>query len=256
MEKNSQDLDHVNFFNEAVHEGPDTSYDDSSSNISDHWDGSNSSQPSSPTIDHYDSDLGHSQGSHGSVNESERAATSYHNTTLSEDDVAVNETTDHVHVLNNQPLRRSERTFFPNKYSEYVVDSKVKYILEKYVGYTNLTFENFCFTTEINRAFERKNYWEACKDQHWIEAMNKKIDALYRNDTWEIYDLPKDRKSIDGKWVFKIKFKSNGEIERYKVIYVVKGYNQKEGIDFDETFSHVVKIVSVRCLINIVVHNN
>ncbi|GKD61280.1 ribonuclease H-like domain-containing protein, partial [Tanacetum coccineum] len=86
--------------------------------------------------------------------------------------------------------------------------------------------------------------------------MNKKMDTLYKNDTWEICDLPKDRKSIGGKWVFKIKYKSNGEIERYKARYVVKGYNQKEGIDFDETFSPVVKIVNVRCLINMAVQNN
>ncbi|GJY09576.1 ribonuclease H-like domain-containing protein [Tanacetum coccineum] len=208
------DLDNVNFFNEVVHGGPDTSYDDNSSNAHDHSDGSHSSQPSSPTIDHYESDLGHSQGFNGSTSESERAATSDHNTTLSEDDVTVDDSTEHVRVLNNQPLRRSERTsVFPNKYNEYVVDSK-----------------------------------EACKDQQWIEAMNKKMDALYINDTCEICDLPKDRKSIGGKWVFKIKYKSNGEIERYKARYVVKGYNQKEGIDFDETFSPIVKIVTVRDL--------
>ncbi|GJR33127.1 putative ribonuclease H-like domain-containing protein [Tanacetum coccineum] len=47
----------------------------------------------------------------------------------------------------------------------------------------------------LNKAFEPKNYWEACKDQHWIEAMNKEMDALYKNDTWEIFDLPKDSKS-------------------------------------------------------------
>ncbi|GJW54527.1 hypothetical protein Tco_0098612 [Tanacetum coccineum] len=49
----------------------------------------------------------------------------------------------------------------------------------------------------------------ACKDQNWVEAMNKEMDALYRNDTWEIIGLPKDRKSIGDKWVFKIKYKSN-----------------------------------------------
>ncbi|GKC72647.1 ribonuclease H-like domain-containing protein, partial [Tanacetum coccineum] len=64
------------------------------------------------------------------------------------------------------------------------------------------------------------------------------------------------RKSIGGKWLFKIKYKSNGKIERYKARYVVKGYNQKEGIDFDETFSPVVKIITVRCVINLVVQNN
>nr|GFC08127.1 ribonuclease H-like domain-containing protein [Tanacetum cinerariifolium] len=71
----------------------------------------------------------------------------------------------------------------------------------------------------------------------------------------EITDLPLDRKSIGGKWVYKIKYKSSGEIERYKARYVVKGYNKKEGVDFEETFSHVVKIVTVRCLINLAVQN-
>nr|GEV43840.1 ribonuclease H-like domain-containing protein [Tanacetum cinerariifolium] len=68
-------------------EGPDTSYKDNSLNAHGHSDGSHSSQPSSPTIGHYESDLGHSHGSNGFIGESERAATSYHNTTLSEDDV-------------------------------------------------------------------------------------------------------------------------------------------------------------------------
>nr|GEY73547.1 ribonuclease H-like domain-containing protein [Tanacetum cinerariifolium] len=171
MEKTSQDLDHVNFFNEVVHEGPDTSYDDTSLNYHDHSDGSHSSQPSRPIVDHYESDLRHSHGSNGSASESERATTFDHNTTLSEDDIVVDDTTEHVHVLNNQSLRRFERaSVFPNKYNDYVVDSKLKYGLEKY---------------------------EACKDQHWIEAMNKEMDALYRNDTWKICDLPKDRKSIE-----------------------------------------------------------
>ncbi|GJY36641.1 ribonuclease H-like domain-containing protein [Tanacetum coccineum] len=62
--------------------------------------------------------------------------------------------------------------------------------------------------------------------------------------------------AIGSKWVFKIKYKSSGEIERYKARLVAKGFNQKEGIDFDETFSPVVKIVTVRCLINLVVQNN
>ncbi|GJV63536.1 ribonuclease H-like domain-containing protein [Tanacetum coccineum] len=75
--------------------------------------------------------------------------------------------------------------------------------------------------------------------------MNKEMDALYENNTWEITELPSNRKAIGSKWVFKIKYKSDGEIERYKVGLVAKGFNQKEGIDFDETFSPVVKIMTV-----------
>ncbi|GKD68157.1 ribonuclease H-like domain-containing protein [Tanacetum coccineum] len=86
------------------------------------------------------------------------------------------------------------------------------------------------------------------------ESISSSKEILYIQTG--ICDLPKDRKSIGGKWVFKIKYKSNGEIERYKARYVVKGYNQNEGIDFDETFSLIVKIVTVRCLLNIAIKNN
>nr|GEU36668.1 reverse transcriptase domain-containing protein [Tanacetum cinerariifolium] len=140
----SQDLDHVNLFNEVVHEGPDTSYDDNSLNAHDHSDGSHSSQPSSPTIDHYKNDLGHCQGSNGSASKSERAATSDHNTTLSEDDVAIDDTKKHVHVLNKQHLRRNNvdeiekfKEFLRTKFQ--IKDlGKLKYFLGIEVLETNL----------------------------------------------------------------------------------------------------------------------
>ncbi|GJR54392.1 retrovirus-related pol polyprotein from transposon TNT 1-94 [Tanacetum coccineum] len=64
-----------------------------------------------------------------------------------------------------------------------------------------------------------------------------------------------ERKAISSKWVWKIKYKFNGEVERYKARVVAKGDNQREGIDSDENFSLVVKIVTVRCLINLAVQS-
>ncbi|GKA24628.1 ribonuclease H-like domain-containing protein [Tanacetum coccineum] len=76
--------------------------------------------------------------------------------------------------------------------------------------------------------------------------MNQEIDALLKNGTWETVDLPKDRKAIGSKWIFKIKYRFSGEIDRYKARLVAQGFGQKEGINYEETFSPVVKIVTVR----------
>lgn len=86
--------------------------------------------------------------------------------------------------------------------------------------------------------------------------MNEEMEALYRNNTWVLTNLPLGRKPVGCKWVYKIKYNSSGEIDRYKARLVAKGYLQKEGIDFDETFSPVAKLVTVRCVISLAICNN
>nr|GEX36320.1 ribonuclease H-like domain-containing protein [Tanacetum cinerariifolium] len=81
------------------------------------------------------------------------------------------------------------------------------------------------------------------------------VKALNRNHIWEITDPPKGRRAIGYKWVYKIKYNSNEEIERYKARLVAKGFSQREGVDCDETFSFVVKMSTDRCLIDIVLKN-
>ncbi|GJW86918.1 putative RNA-directed DNA polymerase [Tanacetum coccineum] len=132
-------------------------------------------------------------------------------------------------------------------------NEEVKYGLEKYVGYSKLNFENFCFVTQLNKTREPKTYFEASKHSHRTDAMNQEMDALLRNDTWELVDLPEGRKAIGSKWIYKIKFRSSGEIDRYKARLVAHGFRQKERINYEETLSPVVKMVTVRCLLNIVV---
>nr|GEW61171.1 ribonuclease H-like domain-containing protein [Tanacetum cinerariifolium] len=110
----------------------------------------------------------------------------------------------------------------PAKLKDYVVDGKVKYGINTVVNYYNLSCENFSFTRSLNKTCEPKSYKEAVLDSKWVEAMNNEIEALNRNNTWIITELP-------------------------------KGYGQKEGIYYEETFSPVVKMVTVRFVLSLVV---
>ncbi|XP_022008142.1 uncharacterized mitochondrial protein AtMg00820-like [Helianthus annuus] len=125
----------------------------------------------------------------------------------------------------------------PRKSNDFVVEWKVKYGIEKVVNYSKLSVENHCFATSLNKSVEPKSYFEAVKDPNWISAINEEIKALNRNQTWDLVPLPKGRTLVGCKWIYKIKYKSSGEIERSKARLVAKGYSQKEGVDFEETFA-------------------
>lgn len=78
--------------------------------------------------------------------------------------------------------------------------------------------------------------------------MNAELKALEMNHTWQIVEQPLGVHPIGSKWVYKIKRKSDGSIERYKARLVAKGYTQTEGVDFFDTFSPVAKLTTIRLL--------
>ncbi|KAH9652496.1 protein kinase domain-containing protein [Citrus sinensis] len=85
----------------------------------------------------------------------------------------------------------------------------------------------------------------------WRKAMEDEITALEKNNTWTLTHLPDGKKAIGSRWVYKIKYQSDGTIERYKARLVAKGYTQTEGIDYHATFSPVAKLVTVRALLSL-----
>ena len=81
--------------------------------------------------------------------------------------------------------------------------------------------------------------------------MNAEIAALVSNNTWTLTPLPSNKRVIGCKWVYRVKYKADGFVERYKARLVAKGFTQQEGLDFTNTFSPVAKLTTVKTLLAI-----
>ena len=82
--------------------------------------------------------------------------------------------------------------------------------------------------------------------------MDEEIHAIMKNDTWELRELPKGKQSIGVKWVYKTKCNAEGRVDKHKARLVVKGYKQKHGIEYEETFAPVARMETVRVVLAIV----
>ncbi|GJR90926.1 pol polyprotein [Tanacetum coccineum] len=80
----------------------------------------------------------------------------------------------------------------------------------------------------------------------WKEAIKSEIDSILQNHTWELMDLPPGCKPLGYKWIFKKKMKADGTIDKYKARLVIKGYRQREGLDYFDTYSPVTRIILIR----------
>jgi len=126
----------------------------------------------------------------------------------------------------------------PQRYAQADVDSFALSVVEDIEAQDPITY---CETITGNESSQ------------WIGAMNEELESLYKNRTWELVKPLKGQKVIGCKWVFKKKDGSPGvDATRYKARLVVKGFSQREGIDFNEVFSPIVKHSSIRVLLAIV----
>jgi hypothetical protein len=89
---------------------------------------------------------------------------------------------------------------------------------------------------------------QAVGNLKWDNAMDEEMVTLDANVTWELVALPKDKKAIGCKWVYKVKHNANGSMSTYKARLVAKGYAQTYGIDYEKTYSLVAKMITVRTI--------
>jgi hypothetical protein len=105
-------------------------------------------------------------------------------------------------------------------------------------------------------AEEPKCYSQASRFAEWRNAMSNEFSALMHNATWTLVPPSPCKNLVGCKWVFKIKRKSDGTIDRYKAQLITKGFHQQPGIDFGETYSPVVKPTTIRLVLSLAVTNN
>jgi hypothetical protein len=129
--------------------------------------------------------------------------------------------------------------------------SKWKVVLPAWYRNVNFMSMHSCFLANPIDDCELSCFYESTGVKEWDGAMN----ALIKNQTWDLVPKPKEVKPITCKWVYKIKRKTYGSVDRYKVRLVGRGFSQKYGEDYDETFSPVAKMIYVRVVISLVAYH-
>ncbi|KAG9440556.1 hypothetical protein H6P81_020721 [Aristolochia fimbriata] len=136
----------------------------------------------------------------------------------------------------SRPVRQTK---LPARLQDYVIYKDTDPVDEDII--------NFCLFADC----DPQTYEEATNDDGWVEAMDKEIASIEKNDTWTLTTLPLGKKSIGVKWVYKTKYQSNGKIDKLKARLVVKGYRQKSGIDYFEVFAPVARLDTVRMILSL-----
>jgi hypothetical protein len=103
----------------------------------------------------------------------------------------------------------------------------------------------------VSSSAEPANLQEALSTSHWKATMDDEYSALMRNKTWRLVPPQSSQNVIDCKWVYKIKYKADGSVDRYKARLIAKGFEERLGIDYDDMFSPVVKSATIHLILSL-----
>ncbi|XP_078427688.1 DENN (AEX-3) domain-containing protein isoform X1 [Wolffia australiana] len=171
-----------------------------------------------------------------------------------------------THTQGEEPLAVSESTprideavdeYIPGNHGWSIAISKgvractqtKRYPISNYVSYTQISPEYNKIIQALMTVSVPQSVKEAMSSNEWKNAMDEEMETLERNGTWVMGPLPAGKKLVGSRWVFTIKYHSDGSIARYKARLVARGYTQSYGIDYHETFAPVAKLNTIRVLI-------
>ncbi|CAL1392818.1 unnamed protein product [Linum trigynum] len=173
-----------------------------------------------------------------------------------------------------QPVRRSDRQIKPpvhltkdyhcyllqqssnSSASSHLQAHHTGYPLSSVLSYDKLASHYKHFVLSISTYQAPNTYREASLSEQYNAAMQQEIGVLIKNRTWDVVNLPPGKNPIGNKWVYKVKFESDGSLDRFKARVVAKGNTQQEGVDNQDNFSPVVKMTIVRTFLAIAAQRN
>jgi len=170
----------------------------------------------------------------------------------------------------NLPVRRSSRTSTPSSWlQDCITGSQVnhsttsqdrsngtKYHMHHFLSNSRFSSTHSAYLANVTTTKEPHTYAQVILDPNWQKAMDEELSALQLNQTWTLTPLPTEQKPIRCKLVYKIKYNSGDNVDRYKARLVAKGYTQIEGVDYCETFSPTTKLTTLKYLFTIAATKN
>lgn len=144
-----------------------------------------------------------------------------------------------VHERRRSKRRRTETFFGPDFLTSFLVEDFDANLLNDNIVSLFLLEEDPLTYAEVISSIDAS---------FWQDAIKSEIESILFNQTWELCDLPKGSKLVGSKWIFRKKLRPDGSIDKFKAMLVIKGFTQKKGVDFFDTFSPVIKIGTIRTL--------
>ncbi|GMI83719.1 hypothetical protein HRI_002041200 [Hibiscus trionum] len=164
-----------------------------------------------------------------------------------------------ISIPSAELVRRSSRISQKPTYLQHYQCNSASdcfYPLQQHVSSCHLSADYAVFINNVSSVYEPTYYHQTVKYPEWRQAMRDELQAMEYLKTWTVVPLLEGKQPIDYKWVYRVKYKADGTVDRFKARLVAKGFTQIEGVDYIDTFSPVAKMTSFKVLLALAASND